>query len=109
MNTFEKYQAAARQTAQYPVIGHGIVYPALGLAGEAGEVADKVKKLFRDHNGELDRCRADLIMELGDVLWYLSALCDQLHVDLAEVAVMNIAKLQSRADRGTLGGEGDDR
>jgi len=106
---FEEYQVEARKTAQYPVIGHSIVYPALGLAGESGEVADKVKKLFRDHGGDLNRCRLDLIFELGDVLWYLSALCDELDITLAEVAQYNISKLQSRLNRGVIGGEGDHR
>lgn len=109
MTTFDEYQQEARRTAQYPVIGRGIVYPALGLAGEAGEVADKVKKLFRDHGGNIDLCRLDLIMEMGDVLWYLAALADELHTSLDEVARLNIAKLEGRAARGVLGGEGDYR
>ncbi|NTV51303.1 MAG: nucleoside triphosphate pyrophosphohydrolase family protein [Desulfobulbaceae bacterium] len=106
---FADYQREARKTAQYPIIGHGIVYPALGLAGEAGEVLEKIKKVFRDHNGDFTHHKESIIKEAGDVLWYLSALCDELGTNLDYVAHVNIEKLESRKDRGVIGGKGDDR
>ena len=85
-------------------------YPALGLAGEAGEIANKVKKIMRDDNCILtDEKKEDLIGELGDVLWYLAALATELGIDLGEVAEKNIEKLFSRKERGKLGGSGDAR
>jgi NTP pyrophosphatase (non-canonical NTP hydrolase) len=102
--TFEEYQDQARKTAIYPA-SHAIVYPALGLSGESGEVAEKVKKWIRD--GNLDK--ESLIKELGDVLWYLSALSDDLGVSLQEVAQRNIQKLADRSSRGKLQGSGDNR
>ena len=108
--TFEEYQRSARKTAQYPVIGHPIIYPALGLAGEAGEVSDKLKKIFRDKSGVISyEDKEDLIKELGDVLWYLSALADELDTPLEWVALCNIMKLKSRQQRGQIGGNGDNR
>ena len=101
---FEEYQEAARKTAIYPE-AQRIVYPALGLCGESGEVAEKVKKWIRD--GSLDR--DSLKKELGDVLWYLSALAGDLGLTLDEIAVANVEKLRSRANRGVLGGSGDNR
>lgn len=101
---FKEYQELAASTAIYPE-EYRIVYPALGLAGESGEVAEKVKKYIRD--GNLDR---DLLAkELGDVLWYVSALSRDLGIDLEDVASRNIEKLRSRAERGTLRGSGDSR
>lgn len=101
---FKEYQELAAKTAIYPE-EYRIVYPALGLAGESGEVAEKVKKYIRD--GNLDR---DLLAkELGDVLWYVSALSRDLGIDLDDVASRNIDKLRSRAERGTLRGSGDSR
>ena len=102
--TFNEYQEEAKKTAIYPA-EYRLVYPTLGLTGEAGEVAEKVKKMVRD--GKLD---ADgLKKELGDVLWYLAALATDLGVTLEEVAAGNVAKLRSRAERGVIGGSGDNR
>ena len=101
---FKEYQELAAKTAIYPK-EHKIIYPALGLSGESGEVAEKVKKFIRD--GNLDRNA--LAKELGDVLWYISALARDLEIDLDDVAKLNIEKLQSRAERGTLRGSGDNR
>lgn len=110
ITTFDEYQREARKTAQYPSIGHNIIYPTLGLTGEAGEVSDKVKKLFRDRNGELNApYRRDIAKELGDVFWYLSALADEIGYTMGEIAAMNISKLADRQQRGKLGGDGDNR
>ena len=102
--TLSSYQKAASSTAIYPT-QHAITYPALGLAGEAGEVANKVKKIIRD--GKLDK--AALKGEIGDCLWYIAALCRDLNIDLGYVAKANLEKLQDRKARGTLKGSGDTR
>jgi len=102
--TFNEYQEKASKTAIYPE-QFKLVYPALGLAGEAGEVAEKVKKLIRDGTLQVE----DLKKELGDVLWYVSALASDLNIDLDDVAATNVAKLQSRSARGVIGGSGDNR
>jgi NTP pyrophosphatase (non-canonical NTP hydrolase) len=102
--TLSSYQKAASSTAIYPT-QHAITYPALGLAGEAGEVANKVKKIIRD--GKLDK--AALKGEIGDCLWYIAALCRDLNIDLGDVAKSNLEKLQDRKARGTLKGSGDNR
>ena len=106
----QAYQRAAARTGGPVAVDHPIVYPTLGLTNEAGEVAGKVKKIFRDRGGEVtDEDRQALTLELGDVLWYLSELCTQLGVDLSEVARANLDKLQGRLERGTLHGDGDHR
>jgi|TARA_B110000259_G_scaffold133336_1_gene150377 NTP pyrophosphatase (non-canonical NTP hydrolase) len=102
--TLSSYQKAAAGTAIYP-IQHAITYPALGLAGEAGEVANKVKKIIRD--GKIDK--AALTAEVGDCLWYIAALCRDLNVDMGDVAKSNLDKLYDRKQRGTLQGSGDKR
>jgi len=101
---FNYYMDESAQTAIYKQ-EYQIVYPALGLAAEAGEVANKVKKIIRD--GELDH--GSIVAELGDCLWYLAALCRDLNVDMADVAAENLQKLQGRMERGTLAGSGDNR
>jgi NTP pyrophosphatase (non-canonical NTP hydrolase) len=104
-----EYQEQAVQTAIYP-LSYSVFYPALGLAGEAGEVANKVKKIFRDDGGLVtDEKRAALKGEIGDCLWYLAGLARDLGLSLEEAAQENIAKLLSRKERGTLGGSGDNR
>ena len=99
-----EYQDWASATAIYPK-QHNVIYPALGLAAEAGEVANKVKKILRDgtfdHKGISD--------EIGDCLWYIAALCRDLNIDMSEVAKNNIRKLQERKRKGTIQGSGDDR
>ena len=104
MSDFNSYQRNASKTAIYPD-EHRILYPALGLAGEAGEVANKVKKIIRD--GKLDK--SALGAEIGDCLWYIAALCRDLNLDLGEIAKANLEKLQDRKARGTLKGSGDKR
>ena len=101
------YQQHASETAIYK---DKLIYPTLGLAGEAGEIANKVKKILRDNSGNLqESVREDLICELGDVLLYVAALATDLNVELSEVANKNIEKLNSRKNRGTIGGSGDNR
>ncbi len=107
---FDEYQLAARETAQYPDIGHNVCYPALGLAGETGEVAERVKKMIRDDAGVLTPQRRDALKaELGDVLWYVAALCSELDLKLGDVATHNIAKLRDRRARNVIRGDGDNR
>jgi NTP pyrophosphatase (non-canonical NTP hydrolase) len=104
------YQARSRATAVYPQAGSNLLYPSLGLCGEAGEVAEKVKKMIRDDGGVLSgERRAALSKELGDVLWYVAQLATEAELDLGEIADANLAKLLSRRDRGVLTGSGDDR
>jgi NTP pyrophosphatase (non-canonical NTP hydrolase) len=97
---FEEYQAEAKQTALYPRRLQNLEYPTLGLAGEAGEVANIVKKIQRDFGGEItDETRQKLKDELGDVLWYISACADELGLTLGEIAEYNVAKLAKRHSR----------
>jgi NTP pyrophosphatase (non-canonical NTP hydrolase) len=107
---FEEYQKRSRKTAKYPNAGNDIVYPTLGLNGEAGEVAEKVKKIIRDKSGKINNeDRKEIEKELGDVLWYLSQLATELDLSLEEIARENIKKLFSRMERGKLAGSGDNR
>ena len=104
------YQRESRKTALYPNVGSNAIYPTLGLVGEAGEVADKVKKILRDKRGIFDKDSKDAIkFELGDVLWYVSQLASELGYELEDVANANLQKLNSRKIRGKIGGSGDDR
>jgi NTP pyrophosphatase (non-canonical NTP hydrolase) len=106
---FLDYQSRAKETAIYPSHAR-VTYPALGLAGEAGEVANKVKKVIRDNNGVVpETTRQAISQELGDVLWYMASLATDLGLDLSEIAADNLAKLWSRKERGTLQGSGDQR
>lgn len=105
--TFKAYQDFTDTTRIYK---HKIIYPTLGLAGEAGEVAEKVKKMLRDEDGELSEDRRDAILaEVSDVLWYIAALCDDLGSSIEEVAKLNIDKLTKRKAAGRLSGDGDNR
>lgn len=111
--TLDDYQHRARTTAQYPVHAR-VLYPALKLAGEAGEVAEKLGKLMRDEDyrpgAELSAVqKRALALELGDVLWYVANLAADLGVSLEEVGAANLAKLASRKERGVIGGSGDER
>ncbi len=109
---FDEYQRKTKETAIYPRDNPmtALSYATLGLAGEAGEIANKVKKIIRDQDGELSQeVKTKLGKELGDVLWYVSALATELGVNLSSVASDNIDKLFSRKERGVLGGSGDNR
>lgn len=104
------YQERSRVTAVYPDAGANLLYPTLGLCGEAGEVAEKVKKMVRDDGGVLsDERRAALAGELGDVLWYVAQLASEAGLDLDVIARDNLNKLRSREQRGALQGSGDER
>jgi NTP pyrophosphatase (non-canonical NTP hydrolase) len=105
MYSFDEYQKFAFSTAFYPPDA-GIIYPTMGLASEAGEVAGKVKKYIRD-GGEFPV--ADLKKELGDVLWYVAVLAAEFKINLSEVAEANVNKLMDRSARGVLSGSGDNR
>jgi NTP pyrophosphatase (non-canonical NTP hydrolase) len=107
---FNEYQQKAKGTAKYPVIGHGVIYPTLGLTNEAGEVAGKIKKIFRDKDGVIGEAEKEALKaELGDVLWYIAQVATELGLSLEEIAEGNIAKLLDRQARGKIKGDGDNR
>lgn len=107
--TLNEYQKKASETALYPK-EHGMTYTVLGLNGEAGEIADKYKKVIRDNGGVMsDEKKSEIAKELGDVLWYVAMAAHELGYDLDEVAKRNLEKLQSRKDRGKIQGSGDNR
>lgn len=113
-NDFELYQLETAKTAIYPESGEGTLialnYVVLGLGNEAGEVQGKVKKAWRDDEGLItDEKREAILDELGDVLWYLARVADELGVSLDQVAERNLTKLFGRLERGTLRGSGDNR
>lgn len=104
-----EYQRVSRRTAEYPRAAW-LAYPALGLAGEAGEVAEHAKKAIRDDAGTVsEERRQAMARELGDVLWYVAQLATELGLDLDGIAQGNLDKLLSRQRRGVLSGSGDDR
>lgn len=102
---FDDYQKEAKATAIYPE-QYKIVYPALGLAGETGEVCEKIKKTIRDGK---DIDIQQLALELGDVLWYISAIASDAGISLDTIAQNNIIKLKSRKERNVISGSGDNR
>lgn len=107
--TLNEYQNKALETAVYPE-SHRIIYPALGLCGESGEVADKVKKVIRDNHQDFTaEKRQEIAKEIGDVLWYCATLAHDIGYELDEIAAMNYEKLKSRQQRGKLSGSGDNR
>ena len=115
--TFDEYQRLAYITAQYPFVGDNIVYPAMGIAGEAGELCDKVKKYWRNYDVSVEELekqltkeqREEIVKEMGDVLWYLGAMCTELGIHMEDMATANIIKLQDRRERGVIKSEGDNR
>jgi NTP pyrophosphatase (non-canonical NTP hydrolase) len=107
---FSSYQQQSRRTALYPDRDRNFLYPTLGLCGEAGEVAEKVKKVIRDQGGEVsEETRRAIAAELGDVLWYVAQLATELDLELGAIAQANLDKLQSRLERGAIQGSGDRR
>src|SRR3989344_669109 len=107
---FEEYQKKSRVTAKYPDAGNNYIYPTLGLAGEAGEVAEKIKKVIRDKGGQInDETRNEIKKELGDVLWYVSQMATEIGLSFDDIAESNITKLYDRMERGVLKGDGDNR
>lgn len=107
---FKEYQKKSRKTAKYPDVDSNFIYPTLGLAGEAGEVAEKIKKIIRDDGGQvLPERKKEIEKELGDVLWYLTQIATELNLELDQIAEKNIEKLYSRLERGQIGGSGDNR
>lgn len=103
------YQTKALSTVIYNE-NYKILYPTLGLAGESGEVADKVKKILRDYNGTFNSDqKSEIMKEIGDVLWYVAVLASDLGYSLEEVANYNISKLMSRQNRNVIKGSGDNR
>ena len=110
MESFDEYQKLSRRTWNLVKTDHPIVYPTLGLVNEAGELAGKVKKIFRDKQGVISEAdREALKFELGDVLWYMAQIATELNLSLDEVAQANIDKLASRLERNQIQGEGDYR
>lgn len=110
INDFDDYQRESRKTWNLIRMDHALVYPTMGLVNEAGEVAGKVKKIFRDRQGEISEAdREALKQELGDVLWYLAQICTELDLSLQQVAETNLVKLFSRLERGQIRGDGDNR
>jgi NTP pyrophosphatase (non-canonical NTP hydrolase) len=112
--TFDDYEDEILHLAVYPNRGSNLVYPAMGVSGEAGEFLDKVKKMWRntgrmDSSGFTDEQVEEAVKELGDVLWYLAAAANELGTCLNEVARKNITKLQDRNKRGVVKGVGDNR
>lgn len=112
--TLDQYQEDAFTTAIYPdkgegIEGYGLTYAVLGLAGEAGELANIAKKIIRDGMPDEWTTTNKLAAELGDVLWYVAAVASELGLELGDIAAANLEKLQGRAQRGTLGGSGEDR
>ncbi len=107
---FNEYQEKSKKTAIYPDQGSNFVYPTLGSVGEAGEIADKMKKVIRDDGGKItDEKIQEMKKELGDVLWYIAQLSTELNLSMDDIAVVNIEKLQSRMERGKISGSGDNR
>ena len=107
--TLDEYQYHALETAIYPK-QYKVIYPALGITGEAGECSDKVKKVIRDNNGEFtDDRKREIAKEIGDVLWYCAALAHDIGYTLNEVGEMNVEKLNSRKERNKINGSGDNR
>src|SRR3989338_10101859 len=105
---FNEYQKKSRKTAQFTNKGDNFIYPTLGLAGESGEVAEKIKKIIRDDGGVISNDKKqEILKELGDVLWYVAQIATELKLSLNKVADFNIEKLYSRKKRGKISGSGD--
>ena len=109
VSDLDMYQQVAKQTAIYPR-EQAIIYPTLGLTGEAGEVANKVKKIIRDDGNKINESLVqEISAEIGDCLWYISVLADDIGCKLSDIANANLEKLANRKEKGTLHGSGDTR
>ena len=109
VSDLDMYQQVAKQTAIYPR-EQAIIYPTLGLTGEAGEVANKVKKIIRDDGNKINEGLVqEISAEIGDCLWYISVLADDIGIKLSDIANANLIKLANRKKKGTIHGSGDDR
>ena len=109
ISDLDMYQEVAKTTAIYPR-EQAIIYPTLGLTGEAGEVANKVKKIIRDGTNKNDEGLVqDLSAEIGDCLWYIAVLADDIGIKLSDIANINLEKLHKRKEKGTIHGSGDNR
>ena len=109
ISDLDMYQQVAKTTAIYPR-EQAIIYPTLGLTGEAGEVANKVKKIIRDgSNKDNDNLVSEIKAEIGDCLWYIAVLADDFNIKLSDIASANIEKLANRKKKGTIHGSGDTR
>lgn len=111
---FNQYQTEITKLAEYPNVGNNLIYPALGLAGEAGECVDKIKKYWRNFGKTAGKDltheeRHALELELGDCLWYIARLASEINVPFDDIAELNIEKLLDRRKRGVIKGEGDNR
>lgn len=105
----EEYQQFVRSTKRYSK-EHSVLYPVIGLASEVGEVSGKVKKVLRDQEGTMTSDNiVELIAELGDVLWYVTCIADDLGVPLIDLFTVNVSKLTDRMNRDTIQGSGDNR
>ena len=109
VSDLDMYQKVALTTAIYPR-EQAIIYPTLGLTGEAGEVANKVKKIIRDgSNKNDDSMVSEIKSEIGDCLWYIAVLADDIGCKLSDIANTNLIKLANRKEKGTIRGSGDKR
>ena len=109
ISDLDMYQQVAKQTAIYPR-EQAIIYPTLGLTGEAGEVANKVKKIIRDDGSKINEGLVqEISAEIGDCLWYISVLADDIGIKLSDIANANLIKLANRKEKGTIHGSGDTR
>jgi NTP pyrophosphatase (non-canonical NTP hydrolase) len=109
ISDLDMYQKVALTTAIYPR-EQAIIYPTLGLTGEAGEVANKVKKIIRDGSDSKDeKLVSEIKSEIGDCLWYIAVLADDFNIKLSDIASANIEKLATRKSKGTIHGSGDNR
>lgn len=107
---FNEYQKLSKQTAFFPKEIKPFIYIGLGLAGESGEVVEKIKHVIRDKQGVIsEEDKKGIANEMGDLLWYMTQLATELNYPLEKIASMNIEKLFSRKERGTLKGRGDNR
>ena len=107
--TFNEYKDEAIKTAIYPQ-KYKTIYPTLGMCGECGEVAEKIKKVVRDNQGIFDTDKTkEIEKELGDDLWYIANICNDLNIDFDNVAQNNINKINARLQNNTLHGNGDNR